>query len=292
MGTNVERVRELLSAHDPAAGVSAVPDRVVREVAAGRGTAAAPRSGLGRRYGLRLGMAMAAVGAVGTVAVLGLPGGSGSKEPGGVIAGAPPADDVLPSVTGTDWVTYADQVVVVRPTAEREIPASEEETEAGEGYVGRAATLTVDQVLWSRTAAPAAPDTVDVDVAGWVFKDGERREFAIHDSPRLEKGHTYIVALARLDDGSWSALGSDGILPYDGAVIGNGESQGTVGRATADKSDGSSEGNAEESVESRMNGKSAKDLVDLLKATEPDPAAAPFTNLPPEQRYAKTHGDG
>ncbi|MFF2735579.1 hypothetical protein ACFVTQ_13665, partial [Streptomyces cyaneofuscatus] len=112
---------------------------------------------------------------------------AGSAAKGTVVA---ESDDVLPSVTGTDWVTYADQVVVVRPTAEREIPASEEETEAGEGYVGRAATLTVDQVLWSRTAAPAAPDTVDVDVAGWVFKDGERREFAIHDSPRLEKGHT------------------------------------------------------------------------------------------------------
>ncbi|MFE4057309.1 hypothetical protein ACFXP3_13605 [Streptomyces sp. NPDC059096] len=232
-------------------------------------------------------MGLVAAGAAGAVAVFVLPGGDGSPGTGGVVTGAPQADDVLPSVTGTDWVTYADQVVVVRPTAEREIPASAEETEAGEGYIGRAATLTVDQVLWTRTGAPAAPDAVDVDVAGWVFKDGQRREFAIHDTPRLENGHTYIVALARLDDGSWSALGSDGILPYDNAVIGNGESQGTVGQASA----GRSGGNTEESVESRMNGKSAQDLVDLLKKTEPDPAAAPYTNLPSDQRYAKTHGE-
>ncbi len=265
-------------------------------MAAGRATAPGPRPGLRRRYGPRLGVALAAAGAVGAVVVLGLPGGSGGKGPGGVVTGAPQADDVLPSMTGTDWVTYADQVVVVRPTAEREVPAASEEgteageegTEAGEGYIGRAATLTVDEVLWTRAGAPAAPDAVDVGVAGWVFKDGQRRKFAVHDTPRLENGHTYIVALARLDDGSWSALGSDGILPYDNAVIGDGESQGTVRPAPA----GGSEGNSEESVESRLNGKPSQDLVDLLRTTAPDPAAAPYASLPPEQRYAKAHGGG
>ncbi|MFE2293889.1 hypothetical protein [Streptomyces sp. NPDC059452] len=300
MGTNVERARELLAAHDPAAEVSAVPDRVVREVAAGRAMTPGPRPGPGRRHGLRLGIALAAAGAVGAAAVLGLPGDGGGEGPGGVVAGAPHADDVLPSVTSTDWVTYADQVVVARPTAERELPASAEEIEAGEGYIGRAATLTVDEVLWTRTGAPTAPGAVDMNVAGWLFKDGQRRAFAVPDSPRLEKGHTYIIALARLDDGTWSALGSEGVLPYDNAVIGNGESQGTVTTAPAAESGGDAEPggdsasgrNAEESVESRMNGKSAQDLVNLLKTTPPDPAAAPYTNLPPEQRYAKTHEDG
>src|SRR5882757_5798900 len=105
-------------------------------------------------------MALVVTGAAAGVAVFVLPGDGGSRSD--VVVGATQADDVLPSVTSSDWVTYTDQVVVVRPTAEQEIPASPEETEAGEGYIGRSATLTVDTVLWTRPGAPAAPATSTV----------------------------------------------------------------------------------------------------------------------------------
>ncbi|MFE9171126.1 hypothetical protein ACFYNZ_16640 [Streptomyces kebangsaanensis] len=196
------------------------------------------------------------------------------------------ADDVLPSVTSTDWVTYADRVVVVRPTSDREIPATEEENEAGEGYIGRSATLAVDKVLWSRSGAPAVPRSLTLDVAGWAFKDDQRQEFAVHDTPRLETGHTYIVALARLDDGTWSILGSGASLPYDGGVIGNGESEGNTVEAakpasksvsaarTAPGTSHDVEDSVEDSVEAQVNGESDDALVSLLNDTAPAPDAS------------------
>ncbi|MEZ7159144.1 hypothetical protein ACBR38_29435 [Streptomyces sp. MAD19A] len=187
---------------------------------------------------------------------------------GGVVLAE--GDDVLPSVTSTDWVTYADQVAVVRPTSDREIPASEEEKEAGEGYIGRQATLAVDKVLWSRPDAPQAPESLSLDVAGWVFKDGRRQEFAVHDTPRLEPGHTYILALARLDDGTWSILGSGAALPYDNGIIGNGESEGTTStqqaaakrQAAAEPADPADA--PESGVEEQVRGASEDALVSLL----------------------------
>jgi hypothetical protein len=180
-------------------------------------------------------------------------------------------------VTSTDWVTYADQVVVVRPTSEREIPATEEERDAGEGYLGRSANLDVDKVLWSRSEAPAAPRSLTLDVAGWAFKDGQRQEFAVHDTPRLEVGHTYIVALARLEDGTWSVLGSGASLPYDGGVIGNGESEGETvktaksaptGFSAARSAPGTSR-EEDDSVEAQVHGKSEDALVALLNDASP-----------------------
>ncbi|MEZ7159143.1 hypothetical protein ACWIFK_01920 [Streptomyces althioticus] len=289
MSKDVERARLLLAAFDPADGVDRVPERTMTEIAAARGTTASEEGGTvreavrSRRRGKRLwaGAVLVTAGAAAVVtALVVLP----EDEPGGggvlpEVTVAPQADDVLPSVTSTDWVTYADQVAVVRPTSDREIPASEEEKEAGEGYIGRQATLAVDKVLWSRPDAPQAPESLSLDVAGWVFKDGRRQEFAVHDTPRLEPGHTYILALARLDDGTWSILGSGAALPYDNGIIGNGESEGKDTR-TPGKGSG-------DSVEEQVAGERAQALVTLLRKASPDPAAVPYADLPPEERYAK-----
>lgn len=227
------------------------------------------------------GSALVAAGAAAVVAMVVLPG----DEPGGgrgvvpAVTVAPQADDVLPSVTSTDWVTYADQVVVARPTSDREVPATEEENKAGEGYIGRSVTLAVDKVLWSRSGSPAVPQSLTLDAAGWVLRDGQRQEFAVHGTPRLETGHTYILALARLGDGTWSILGSGAALPYDGGVIGNGEFEGSIVEAPS-KGPG-------DSVGEQLAGESAQALIALLRKTVPDPAAAPYADLPPEERPAK-----
>ncbi|MDH2387807.1 hypothetical protein QCN29_03180 [Streptomyces sp. HNM0663] len=214
---------------------------------------------------------------------IGLPGGEQARAAAGsgadevVVAHA---DDALPSVTGTDWVTHADQVAVVRPTAEKEIPASAEEKEAGEGYIGRSATLSLERVLWSRAGASAAPESVTLDVAGWTFKGEERHKFAVHDAPRLEQGHTYIVALAHEDDGSWSLLGSGGVLPYDAGTVGNGESEGVVHTvAKADKANrplsvaARAGAQSDKSLEEQAQGRSAEALVSLLNSAKPEPGA-------------------
>ncbi len=207
-----------------------------------------------------------AAGAVATAVVVLADGEGGGTGDGSEVTVGSEADDALPSVTSTDWVTHADQVAVVRPTGEKEIPASAEEKEAGEGYIGRSATLSLERVLWSRAGAPAAPESVTLDVAGWTFKGEERHKFALRDAPRIEIGHTYIVALAREDDGSWSTLGSSGMLPYDGGTIGTGESEGTIHSAPSGD-------HVEGSVEEQMTGKTERELTELLRKARPAPAA-------------------
>ncbi|MDH2387806.1 hypothetical protein QCN29_03175 [Streptomyces sp. HNM0663] len=271
MGRDAEKVRELLSAHDPAVGVSRVErelEGLLREQAARPPVTDMTGAAWGGRTPLLWAGAALAAGAVAATAVVVLADGEGGETGGGseVTVGSE-ADDALPSVTGTDWVTHADQVAVVRPTAEKEIPASAEEKEAGEGYIGRSATLSLERVLWSRAGASAAPESVTLDVAGWTFKGEERHKFAVRDAPRIEIGHSYIVALAREDDGSWSTLGSSAVLPYDGGTIGSGESEGVIHSA-------SSGDHVEGSVEEQMTGKTEKELAELLRTTRPAPAAA------------------
>ncbi|MFC4117347.1 hypothetical protein [Nonomuraea zeae] len=87
-------------------------------------------------------------------------------------------DDRLPSTTDTDWVTYADHVVVGAATAEQRLPAASIEVERGEGLIGRTVTLEVRQVAWSRDdAAQPAPKGWQYNAAGFVFdpRRGPRR---------------------------------------------------------------------------------------------------------------------
>jgi hypothetical protein len=71
--------------------------------------------------------------------------------------------DHLPNRTASDWVTYADHVVVATATGEQEVAPTQQEVERGEGTFGRTVALRVDKVLWSRSDVPRpAPDT-------WVY---------------------------------------------------------------------------------------------------------------------------
>ncbi|WP_137994141.1 hypothetical protein [Streptomyces vilmorinianum] len=169
----------------------------------------------------------------------GAPTELGAKSQAGSVLLAE-ASDHLPSETATDWVTYADHVVVVSAVSERRVPASRAEVERGEGVIGRQVTLKIDKVLWSRAGAPkAAPKTWDYNATGWQFTDGKvdaPRKMALHERPRVEPGHTYIMAMvweeARCSPGDtpeparWRGLGAGSEIPYDAGIIGNGEFEG------------------------------------------------------------------
>lgn len=186
--------------------------------------------------------------------------------------------DRLPNHTASDWVTYADHVVVVTAESERELPATEEERKAGEGYLPREVTLEVMDTVWSRDgAAKPAPDpdfTWPAD--GWAFDGDGKTRMAMEDQPRIELGHTYIMALvwepeftdgAETIPGQWRGLGENSVLPYDGGVIGNGESEGSEqAAAKSEDSDGGPDG---PSIEDAMNGKSVADLAGALNTAQP-----------------------
>jgi hypothetical protein len=193
--------------------------------------------------------------------------------------------DHLPSVTATDWVTYADHVIVVEAVAEQALPPTAGEIERGEGVIGRIVSLTVEDVLWSREGAPqAAPATWQYSGLGWHFAEGDTAntvEMALLEFPRVEVGHQYVMAIrwekAVCDEdgeytpAQWRGLGEGSEIPYDDDTIGNGESEGTVQDAATFAAEAEDE--ADQGVEEILAGESADALVSALNSAVPDSAA-------------------
>jgi hypothetical protein len=193
--------------------------------------------------------------------------------------------DNLPSVTASDWVTYADHVIVVEAVSEASIPPSAEEIERGEGVIGRTVALTVEDVLWSREGAPrAAPASWNYSALGWHFTDGDTADpvkLALSEFPRVEVGHQYVMAIrwqAALcdEDGEyapalWLGLGEGSEIPYDDGILGNGESEGTVQTAAAFAA--AAEEEPDQGIEELLAGQGADAIVSALAAATPDTAA-------------------
>lgn len=191
--------------------------------------------------------------------------------------------DHLPNATATDWVTYADHVVVVSPVAERELSPTALEIERGEGLIDRGLTLRVESVVWSRPhVATPAPESFDWRAWGWQFKDGDlsnRTVMAGEDAPRLETGHRYLMAIVwedarcavgdQVNPAQWRGLGADAIVPFDGAVIGQGEWEGSS-RSAAEASAEVKANGAAQTLEDRLVGRGLADLRSALDGVRPD----------------------
>ncbi|MEO3765040.1 hypothetical protein [Streptomyces sp. B5E4] len=87
----------------------------------------------------------------------------------------------LPNHSVSDWVRYADDVVVVTATAEKELPANEDEVELGAGYIPREVALEVEDTVWSRsgTARPAPEAGFAWPAAGWTFDEDGKAPMAM-----------------------------------------------------------------------------------------------------------------
>jgi hypothetical protein len=206
-----------------------------------------------------------------------------AESPSEVMLGQ--GSDHLPSITATDWVTYADHVIVVEAVSEQAISPTPEELERGEGVIGRIVSLTVEDVLWSREGAPqAAPATWEYSGLGWYFDEGDTTdtvEMALLDLPRVEVGHQYVMAVrwerAVCDEdgeytkAQWRGLGEGSEIPYDGDTIGNGESEGTVQDTAAFAA--AAEDEPDQGVEELLVGQSADAIVTALESAQPDTAA-------------------
>ncbi|WP_329306125.1 hypothetical protein OG322_05495 [Streptomyces sp. NBC_01260] len=245
--------------------------------------------------------ALAGVAALGATAFL-VPLATDSPERPHVIIAQ--GKDGLPNRSPIDWVSYGDQVAVVNVTSEAETPASAEEIAAGEGYISRRVALDIGEVVWSRPGAPTPPATLSLVVDGWSFKGDTRTPIALEQSSRLEPGHAYVLSLARLSDGTWSAIGSQAALPYDSETIGAGEYQGQTvtakqfGAAVKTDDDKPKGGDfsptgAEvimESVAELTVGKPADYVGTLRATTDPDPLTEANFDLDPIARFDTVAG--
>ncbi|MEV5351621.1 hypothetical protein ACIPM2_17140 [Streptomyces sp. NPDC086081] len=202
--------------------------------------------------------------------------------------------EALPSYTATDWVSYGDHVAVVRVSAEHEESGlTQEEAEAGEGYVARSIDLRVKERVWARSGVPALPDALSVVADGWELDGDQRTPLAPQDASRLEVGHDYVIAFARFPDDKWAPVGSGGILPYDNGRIGQGEFRGKTVTVAAYRAAQERRliAGEEKPVAFRTAGSPATALGGLLKKTPPDTTAARYFDLDAIARYQKVAGE-
>lgn len=166
----------------------------------------------------------------------------------------------FPTLTASDWVTHGDHAVVIEmvPGSERKAALPEDKKDNGEGHIPRTATMKVDQVLWSKPGAEAAPATYPVELLGWWWEDGSEREFAWQGEPRYEEGHKYIALLVKGDDGKWNATMHT--MPYDDGKVGTGES---AGKTTTGENAGELQG-----LEEEAHDKNAAAVKQLLEAAQ------------------------
>lgn len=139
--------------------------------------------------------------------------------------------DAHPSQTARDWVTYADHVVVATPERERDTGRRDFASGPFRYRTDRMVTFRTDKVLWTSADRPGRPVDKGFDMVapGWqeYRQSGTRIKRTAPDAPRLETGHTYLLALRWSPDG-WTVLGEGAAVPFDDGVAGQGEWCGRV----------------------------------------------------------------
>ncbi|MGW1539389.1 hypothetical protein ACWCPM_03720 [Streptomyces sp. NPDC002309] len=184
------------------------------------------------------------------------------------VVGCGPAQDPYPSQTARDWVAHADHVVVAAPVREEETDRREFEKGAYLHQSDRRVTLRTDEVLWS---APRPDRSIDETFAltapGWsvLRSSGDRVERTVGYSPRLELGHTYLLAVRRTSEG-WAVLGEGAVLPFDDRTAGRGEWCGRVlGEEDVARGERFSR-RSDDSLEKAVNGRDEQAVVSALKS--------------------------
>jgi hypothetical protein len=159
--------------------------------------------------------------------------GTGSSGTTAAVVVTPSQIERYSSATAADWVRYADVVAVVTVQGEQRGDTSSLGDSSGESVIARSVTLRVVRELWQQSGSPelGRGDDVTVSAAGWVqSSDGTLTRMAMQQIPRLEEGHTYVVALKATCPSTattvWQTLGSNAIIPDDGNRLGYGESEG------------------------------------------------------------------
>lgn len=172
--------------------------------------------------------------------------------------------DLLPSQTLSQWVSYAEQVVVARVASERRQEIVGETAEFGEGLVGREVTLEIERTIWSEPELRSQRSgAVTFTAAGWVLKDGKLSPLR-YEGPRLEVGERVVLPLTTTPTGiSPLTVHSVALLDADRAVLAPGQTDAVV---------------------RQLAGRSIADIAQELRTARPDPVAQRFRHLPPFQR--------
>ncbi|WP_112466873.1 hypothetical protein [Streptomyces triticisoli] len=164
--------------------------------------------------------ALLAAAGIGTAVVV----GNGGLD---TVVGCGLTEDRWPSNTAREWVTHADRVVVASPTREEETNRRDHPRGPIAASTDRTVTFATSTVLWTSRRHPGRDigKGFELTAPGWQTyrSDGSRAKRTAADQPRLETGHTYILALRYDDEGRLVVLGEGASVPFDDRTVGKGE---------------------------------------------------------------------
>lgn len=176
----------------------------------------------------------------------------------------------LPNLTTTEWATYADHVVVVRPVRESkdsDLPNA------------RRILLDVDQTIWSSPRSTTeVPMSLSISAVGTEIVNGSTIKVAISGAPRIEIGHSYLAAISWVDarcasgdgrtSGHYELLGGNAVVPFDESTIGNGEVEGRFQSADEARAEAEKVPAQRRGVAAEFAGQSASALAAALSGTD------------------------
>ena len=172
-----------------------------------------------------------------------------------------------------DWKDLGDAIVAAQVTAERPDGGSASEPAGANGVYGRLIDVQVLQTYWQRGPRFTPPQRFTTKALGYVLHGNQEQPIVARGEPRLEKGHVYLLVIARFGS-TWAGLGNGAEVPFDNGTIGVGEWDGR------DK-------NVEQPAIDSLLGDNAAQLQAAINRTQPDPRAALYDNLTPDQRAKK-----
>ena len=100
-----------------------------------------------------------------------------------------------------DWVSFSEQLSVIRVVGES-IPPAPEGPEGWAGLIGRRVTVKVERTFWRRPGAPRAPERFRLSDWGWSGDLDHKVPIRVCGGARLEVGRRYLAPIASYH-GAW-----------------------------------------------------------------------------------------
>jgi hypothetical protein len=215
----------------------------------------------GYRWLLVVAVVLAVIAAAVSIAFVGRPSPK-STSPTATTRAIPDAHAQFPYETASDVVSYADHVAIVTAVSQREAPRNEQpEVGAPSDSIARLVTFRVDDVLWSRAGAPAAPTKFTALWWGWLAKG--HQQFLMDGTPWVFIGGHYVVPIA-YNGKEFSLIQPYAVFRFDRGAITLEEQHTALARS--------------------LDGATRSGAAKVFDAAVPDPLAVRYANLLPRDR--------
>jgi hypothetical protein len=182
----------------------------------------------------------------------------------------PMGDYAFPQDSLRDWVSYFDQLSVVRAVGERRAGRLHDSS----GVVGRYVSVDVERTLWRRPGGDRAPQRFETNDWGWGREDdGSLRPLTPCGETRMVVGRRYLAIVGR-HRGEWFPA-TTGRLRLDGS------------RAV-----GGVDGGRPSEAHDVLAGMTVREAARRVAGTEPYRAAVENADLGPVARWRAVDRDG